>query len=274
MQGLEDAYTRFEQNMGWRIGSYAKTVIYHSAQDHVCPLCGGPKKTGTTICYSCARLYDEARQLGVEPLMADCVRIANYAIKFDQMYKVMDGYKRNLPEAKEYQETLKYVLGDALVIHWQCLGRVSDGSAPTAWATMPSTKSSERYGRPHPLNRLVSSLLGRTMIPEIVLVANSDKTREIAPGTFSLAHERRADVLRHVLLIDDTWTSGGTVESAAVMLKQQGAQRGTIFCLARIIDYGFCSRMVSPEVADAYMQLPYRLTCPWGLGRHQLVDSH
>ena len=35
MQGLEDAYTRFEQNMGWRIGSYAKTVIYHSAQDHV-----------------------------------------------------------------------------------------------------------------------------------------------------------------------------------------------------------------------------------------------
>lgn len=32
-------------------------------------------------------------------LLADRVRIANYAIKFDQMYRVMDGYKRNRPES-------------------------------------------------------------------------------------------------------------------------------------------------------------------------------
>ena len=70
MQGLEDAYTRFEQNMGWAYRQLTRKQLFTIVlKDHVCPLCGGPKKTGTTICYSCARLYDEARQLGVEPLM-------------------------------------------------------------------------------------------------------------------------------------------------------------------------------------------------------------
>lgn len=94
------AYARFEQSMGWRLGSYAKTVIYRSAKHHVCPTCGGPKRDSTSLCYSCTSLRQQAEALGVAHLMADRVRIANYAIKFDQMYRVMDGYKRNRPESE------------------------------------------------------------------------------------------------------------------------------------------------------------------------------
>lgn len=43
------AYARFEQSMGWRLGSYAKTVIYRSAKHHVCPTCGGPKRDSTSL---------------------------------------------------------------------------------------------------------------------------------------------------------------------------------------------------------------------------------
>ena len=66
------------------------------------------------LCYSCSSLHEQAKTLNVEHLLADRVRIANYAIKFDQMYRVMDGYKRDRQGAKDYQETLKYVLGDTL----------------------------------------------------------------------------------------------------------------------------------------------------------------
>ncbi|WP_146192036.1 ComF family protein [Bifidobacterium catulorum] len=198
----------------------------------------------------------------MEHQMADQVRIANYAIKFDQMYRVMDGYKRNRKESKDYQETLKYVLGDALAVHRDCLARMSGGISPSSWTTIPSTKSSERYGQPHPLNGLVSPIL--KAIPEIRLLVNGPKTRAISSETFFLSEMYPSEMMRHVLLIDDTWTSGGTVESAAIMLKQHGAQRVTIYCLARIIDLDYCSRMVGQEVADGYSRLSYRGGCPWG----------
>lgn len=63
--------------------------------------------------------------------------------------------------------------------------------------------------------------------------------------------------------IDDTWTSGDTAESASIMLKQSGAQRVTIYCLARIIDLDYCSRMIGQSVSDGYKQLTYRDGCPW-----------
>lgn len=264
------SYARFEQNMGWRLGSYAKTVVYHSAKDHVCPTCGGPKRDNAPLCYSCTGLREQAKVLGVEHLLADRVRIANYAIKFDQMYRVMDGYKRDRQEAKDYQETLKYVLGDALVVHWNCLSHTSDGLVPSAWATIPSTTSSERHGKPHPLNRLVSPML---TIPEVKLSANEQKSRSIRPSTFSLDGSYSAETLRHILLIDDTWTSGGTVESAAIMLKQHGAKRVTVYCLARIIDLEYCSRMIGRSVADGYKQLSYRNGCPWDYGQCPMLNK-
>lgn len=260
-RSLLDSYARFERNMGWRLGSYAKTVVYHSVKNHICPTCGGPKRDGMPLCYSCLGLHKQARELGVEHLMADRVRIANYAIKYDQMYRVMDGYKRDRPESKDYRETLKYVLGNALVVHWNCLTHTSDGVMPSAWATIPSTKSSERYGKPHPLNELVSPML---TIPEVRLTANESKTRSIMPSTFSLNGSYSTGTLRHVLLIDDTWTSGGTAESAAIMLKQHGAMRVTVYCLARIIDLAYCSHIVGQSVSEGYKRLTYRSTCPWG----------
>lgn len=69
------AYARFEQSMGWRLGSYAKTVIYRSAKHHVCPTCGGPKLDSASLCYSCTSLRQQAEALGVAHLMADRVRM-------------------------------------------------------------------------------------------------------------------------------------------------------------------------------------------------------
>ena len=242
-------------------GQLCETVVYRSAKDHVCPTCGGPKQDGVQLCYSCSSLHEQAKKLNVEHLLADRVRIANYAIKFDQMYRVMDGYKRDRQEAKDYQETLKYVLGDALIVHWSCLTHTSDGLIPSSWATIPSTTTSDHHGQPHPLNGLVSPML--SVIPGVKLAANGPKCRAIRLSTFALNGSYPIEMLRHVLLIDDTWTSGGTVESASIMLKQHGVERVTVFCLARIIDLDYCSRMIGRDVADGYKRLAYRDECPW-----------
>ena len=116
----EELYGRFEEQMVQRIGSFAKPVIYQTKYHHVCPICGGPKLHDASICYSCQRLTDQAQQQGVSNLLADQVRIGHYAIKYDQMYRIVAGYKRDTPESVEYCEILKYVLGDVLAVPVHC----------------------------------------------------------------------------------------------------------------------------------------------------------
>lgn len=264
----EELYGRFEDQMVQRIGSFAKPVVYQTEYHHACPICGGPKRHDVSICYSCQRLANQAQQQGVANLLADQVRISHYAIKYDQMYRIVAGYKRGTPESDEYREILKYVLGDALVIHYPCIAHISNGQSPTSWVTVPSTTNGKHYGRPHPLHQLVEPILGQA-IPEIELIAQREKARKIAPDTFSLASEYNQELLRHVLVIDDTWTSGGTVQSAAIMLKQHGAVTVTIYCLARVIDLDYCQHLGS-EIAKGYEQMEYRKLCPWMLNNHSL----
>jgi orotate phosphoribosyltransferase len=40
----------------------------------------------------------------------------------------------------------------------------------------------------------------------------------------------------HVILVDDSWTTGGNVQSAAAALKRAGAAQVSVMVLARILD--------------------------------------
>lgn len=64
--GLLASYAQFEQNMRWRLGSYAKTVVYRSTKDHVCPTCGGPKQDSAPLCYSYSSLHEQAPKPNVD----------------------------------------------------------------------------------------------------------------------------------------------------------------------------------------------------------------
>lgn len=254
----------FARRMRARVGSYAKTVLYHSQLDHVCPVCGGPKKAEYPRCGSCASLCKAAYDAGGVDLLADRVRIAYYAVKYDQMYRVVDGYKRDdRREAGEYLTTMKYMLGNALAIHRPCLERLADGVPPTSWAVIPSTKGSSRYGRPHPLEALVVPIMDG-YLPQVRLQAvGAKQRRSVRPDMFDLQGSPDARMLRHVLLIDDTWTTGGNVESAAAMLKRHGAEQVTVFCVARVIDLHFCTRAIGRDVTKGYQRLRYHYVCPW-----------
>lgn len=96
---------------------------------------------------------------------------------------------------------------------------------------MPSVRT-DRTGE-HPLH-VVAKRAGLTL-PEIRLLT-SERTgperRVTTAGRFVLAVDGQVRG-RHVLLIEDTWTSGGNVQSATLTLRRGGAASVTIVTLAR-----------------------------------------
>lgn len=118
----------------------------------------------------------EVRTMGIVPSMrqtqrqartqglrtADTIRFGYYACKGGQLYRVMQGYKNSDDaSATEYLNDIKYIAFDALRIHYDCIASCT-GAPPTAWATIPSTKSSPNYGKPNPLNAVIAQAMAPT----------------------------------------------------------------------------------------------------------------
>jgi orotate phosphoribosyltransferase len=100
------------------------------------------------------------------------------------------------------------------------------------WATVPSVRSG-RQGE-HPLHAILSAVLGDHA--EVVLqVTAGVEGRSFNPGRFSCEPvPGRAPVL----LIDDSWTSGGNLLSAAATLRQAGASDVNAMVLGRLLNPG------------------------------------
>ena len=62
----------------------------------------------------------------------------------------------------------------------------------------------------------------------------SDPAREVLHDRFAMPGGQQARVKgRHVLLVEDTWTSGAKAQSAAVALRDAGAAYVTVLCVMR-----------------------------------------
>ena len=101
----------------------------------------------------------------------------------------MQGYKNSDDaSATEYLNDIKYIAFDALRIHYDCIASCT-GAPPTAWATIPSTKSSPNYGKPNPLNAVIAQAMAPNGIPQLRLEATTTKTHNtINPRTFNLTN--------------------------------------------------------------------------------------
>lgn len=263
MGRVEEIRAEHERSLATTVGSFAQNVIYHSTKDHVCPVCGGAKDDRYPYCVSCGA----HRRSQYRDRLADMVRIFAYAPMggpgdaSSQMTRYMYRYKENRPDSGLARAAVTEILVTELVLHWACIRDLSDGVAPTAWDTIPSTTSSPRVHVEHPLHCIVRQVLPG--VPEVGLRATGAKSRSLSPDLFRVVGEYAPDMLRHVLLIDDTWTTGGNMQSAAVALKDVGARRVTAFCVARILNYGFCATL-GDNVERGFRSLGFRgKWCPW-----------
>lgn len=183
-----------------------------------CSTCAGIVNPGFGQCRPCA-------ERASSPQLADNLGFVTYGWDGGQAGRVMYAYKAN--GATSYQ-LISSLLGYAVVAHWDCIASHA-GSHPDGWAYVPSL--SGRQGV-HPLAQIASQFMGA--VPNVPIIAN-----QVTDGarTFNAAHFTVSPTMRrHVLLIDDTWTTGGHLQSAAAALKAAGVERVTGLAVARWLE--------------------------------------
>ncbi len=221
---------------------------------------------------TCTRCFTPTTSL---PLCPDCryaitidgmpdligmMTYAGYLEPITQSGRVMRGYKNpTFPGGDTYRQTVALLAALGLVGHIECAGRLSDKRV-SAWATVPSLPRKSNPVR-HPLNEIVRRL-ARPGALEITLIAaeSTSNPRAIDASHYTASKDAAG---RHVLVVDDTWTSGGHTTSAALAVREAGATHVSVLALARWLTVGWQAttrqwakqRLTSPDFGPDI--------CPW-----------
>jgi hypothetical protein len=188
----------------------------------ICAVCRGPAAPGYARCYQCGR----HERLG-PALLADAVVPISYAVKGTAFAGDLWRYKAGRDPAGA-QASLLALLLVFLHDHGACVWRQAGMAAPGLLAVVPT--GCGRPG-PHPLLELVAPYLRLRPAPLVIRPGRQgrdpDETRFYA---------ERGQLNADILLLDDSWVSGASAQSAAAALKRAGARRVAVIVLGRHLD--------------------------------------
>jgi predicted amidophosphoribosyltransferase len=226
-----------------RAGGYLRNPV---RRDRVtCAVCTTPV-AGYEFCFQCNRhrAYDG---------LADAVAFLTYAVAGQQSGYVMRGYKAARP-VDEHVMIVALLILPALSTHAHCL-EVLVGAPVTHWATVPSLPA--KPGE-HPLHKILSNSGPGSEI-RLVAAASAQRPRDVNPEHFRA--DARLSEGSHVLLIDDTWTGGGHVQSAVLAMRRAGAAHVSVLVVARWIkeDFGENAKFLREFAGQDYDPK----VCPW-----------
>lgn len=206
----------------------------------ICAICHGIPNPGYDTCYSCEQAMSQVTK--------PCTTVVPFSLyeTGHQLWSVLRKYKDS-PDPKvrdRFSTQVAAFLGMALIEHRGCLEEtVGEWDLIT---TVPST-SGKRTG-PHPLVGALSR----------IDYLRREHKELLAPGPVALGHNKADDegfitVLpvtgKRVLLVDDTYTSGARVQSAASCLQLAGATVPAIVVVGRVITPGW-----GPHVAEFWKE--------------------
>jgi predicted amidophosphoribosyltransferase len=162
----------------------------------------------------------------------DAVVPISYSVAHEQLHHALACYKRlDGDVARRLRAILAAILWRFLQEHEACVARAAGTEQFDIVTTVPSGDPirDER----HPLRTIVGELLGPTRERHQRLLRRT--TAEAVPRTFSPAKFEATANLDHrsILLIDDTWTTGASAQSAAAALRGAGAERVAAVVIGR-----------------------------------------
>jgi hypothetical protein len=164
-------------------------------------------------------------------LLADAVVPVSYAVKgtafADDLWRYKSGHTLNAPDASARRSVLALLLA-FLDDHGPCVWRHAAMPAPSLLAVVPS--GCGRPG-PHPLLALAAPCLRLPLWP--LAIRPGRQGRDLDVHRFQAS---RAGAGGSVLLVDDTWVSGASAQSAAAALKLAGARHVAIVVLGRHVN--------------------------------------
>ena len=203
-----------------------RTTIYPpepAGRPGVCSVCRGPARAGYARCYQCAQ-----HDLLGPGLLADVVAPISYAVKGTAFAAGLWRYKSWRPPDLAARTSLLALLLTFLHDHGRCVWRHAGIPAPGRLAVVPT--GCGRPG-PHPLLEMVGPYL---RLPTTGLVIRpGEQGRDPNPDRFI---SERTGPGASVLLLDDSWVSGASAQSAAAALKRAGARYVAVVVLGRHVD--------------------------------------
>lgn len=201
---------------------------------------------GYELCFAC-------RSHHAREGLADAIAFLTYAIAGQKSGHVMRGYKAPRP-VTEHQQVVGLLLLVALENHTRCAEALG-GLPVTHWTVVPSlpTRSSA-----HPLRSLAA---GRAKGIEAPLIAAGSVQQARAVNAEHFTSAMRLPEQSHVLVVDDTWATGGHVQSACLALRKAGAARVSVLVVARWLkeDYGDNKTFIA-NLTNRDYELG---VCPW-----------
>jgi hypothetical protein len=188
-----------------------------------CVVCHGPSGAGRPRCFHC-----DLHLVCAGDALASAVVPVALAVKGGEHARRLWQYKsaRLAAGVRARQAVmLRALLLVFLRDHAGCVWRAAGIAGPTHLAVVPTAR-----GRPgvHPLRELIQAYL---TLPWAELSAKPGgiQVRELDPDRFAAGPLRGATVL----LVDDTWTTGSSAQSAAMALRRAGASSVVTVVLGR-----------------------------------------
>jgi predicted amidophosphoribosyltransferase len=194
-----------------------------------------PSNPGPNVCSTCfhptdgyarcAQCNSHFRASGAE--LVDRLAIISMAGKDGQLARALAKYKYGeRPELRrQFTDELAYVLATFLAKHRLCLGEYD------VVTVVPGTRQRTST---HPLIDILSRRLTitRSRFTE-ALGTSASNNRQLRPDEYTAQVDVNGE---RVLLVDDQWTSGASLQSSAIALKRAGAARVVGLVIGRRLD--------------------------------------
>jgi predicted amidophosphoribosyltransferase len=196
----------------------------------ICERCHGCPNPGFDMCWSCSHVESQLSQ----PCQL-VVPISLYEIP-SQLHHVLRHYKSGAyPDlTADFSAYVVSVLAHFLRRHGRCIARAAGGQ----WDLLTSVPSSRPRAGEHPLITSIGRVqsLGEKYEPLLELGSEEVGHLKASDNGFRVTRAVRGD---RVLLIDDTFTTGATVQSAASALALAGAKVIAVVAIGRVINPHF-----------------------------------
>lgn len=241
----------------------------------ICPTCRGPA-TGT-LCQRC-----QATDVALNGLTCDHTFFLAYADGHNpggrsQSAQTMRQYKSESPPQRSVED-VHLLTNLVTALHDGCM-RDAEGGREWDAATFVPSRHSHAGGHPVAgIARNVTRLLaddpargGPYQITRVLMECGDlDDPRGADARRFTVPDHARSVVDgRRVLLVDDTWVSGTSMQSAAAALKTAGAETITGLCVARWLSWDWPAHVpllqhVAAAAFDPFSCIAYAGACPRG----------
>jgi predicted amidophosphoribosyltransferase len=167
---------------------------------------------GYARCYACAHGQD----------VLDAMAPVSYSVGREQLHHALASYKRLGGDvARRLGATIGAILWRFLAEHETCLAHAAGAGRFDLVTTVPS--GDQARDEQHPLRHIIGELVGPTRDRHQRLLRRSNTdlpARAFSEHKFQTTQRLKGQA---VLLIDDTWTTGASAQSAAAALKGAGA---------------------------------------------------